>query len=65
MVRVGFLAFATPPLGGGSSQMASKSKSTEKKTIYRDSETGRITTEDYAKRHPKTTEKERVRVPKK
>lgn len=37
-------------------------KKPEKKTIYRDSETGQITTEDYAKRHPKTTEKERVPV---
>ncbi|AZO29997.1 hypothetical protein EJ071_23115 [Mesorhizobium sp. M1B.F.Ca.ET.045.04.1.1] len=35
---------------------------TEKETIYRDSETGRIMTEDYAKRHPGTTEKERVVV---
>lgn len=32
-----------------------------KKTIYRDSETGRLTTKEYAEKHPKTTEKERVR----
>lgn len=31
-----------------------------KKTIYRDSRTGQITTERYADKHPATTEKERV-----
>lgn len=36
----------------------------KKKTIYRDSEDGKFTTEKYAKSHPKTTEKERVPVPK-
>lgn len=45
--------------------MASKSGgsngSAERKTIYRDSETGRIVPKDYAEKHPKTTEKERVR----
>ncbi len=35
----------------------------DKKTIYRSSETGRIVKEEYAKKHPNTTEKERVRVP--
>lgn len=35
---------------------------TQKKTIYRDSETGQITTKQYADKHPKTTEKERVKV---
>lgn len=40
--------------------MASK---TTTRTLYRDSETGRITTQQYADRHPKTTEKERVKVP--
>lgn len=39
--------------------------SSAKKTIYRSSVTGRIVKEAYAKSHPKTTEKERVRVPKK
>jgi hypothetical protein len=39
------------------------SSKTQTRTIYRDSETGRITTPDYAKAHPSTTEKERVRVP--
>lgn len=34
-----------------------------KKTIYRDSDTGRLTTKEYATSHPKTTEKERVNVP--
>lgn len=32
------------------------------KTIYRNSDTGRITTKGYADRNPKTTEKERVRI---
>lgn len=34
-----------------------------KKTIYRSSESGRIVPKKYAQSHPKTTEKERVRVP--
>ena len=34
-----------------------------KKTIYRDSDTGRITTKEYADKHKSTTEKERVNVP--
>jgi hypothetical protein len=34
----------------------------KKKTVYRDSDKGGFVTEEYAKRHPKTTEKERVRV---
>jgi hypothetical protein len=34
--------------------------SEQKKTIYRDSKTGHITTERYADKHPATTEKERV-----
>ncbi|WP_461095396.1 hypothetical protein [Spirosoma gilvum] len=34
-----------------------------KKTIYRRSDNGQITTSDYAKKHPSTTEKERVNVP--
>lgn len=32
------------------------------KTIYRDSDKGRIVTKEYAEKHPKTTEKERVRI---
>lgn len=36
-----------------------------KKTIYRSSVTGRIVKPKYAKAHPRTTEKERVTVPKK
>lgn len=31
-----------------------------KKTIYRDSKTGQITTKEYAQKHPVSTEKERV-----
>lgn len=34
----------------------------EKKTIYRSSITGEIVTEEYAKAHPNTTEKEEVRT---
>ncbi|WP_301339234.1 hypothetical protein [Hymenobacter taeanensis] len=41
--------------------MSKNPKPKRKKTIYRDSETGRITTEEYAEENPKTTEKERVR----
>jgi len=41
------------------------SKTEKKKTVYRDSETGQFTTENKAKRSPKTTEKERVRTGKK
>lgn len=33
-----------------------------KKTVYRDSEDGQFVKKDYADKHPKTTEKERVRV---
>jgi len=36
-----------------------------KKTIYRRSDTGRITTKTYAESHKPTTEKERVPVGKK
>ncbi|MCX7168919.1 MAG: hypothetical protein NTY41_01145 [Proteobacteria bacterium] len=39
------------------------SGNTTARTIYRDSETGKITTQRYAEKHPATTEKERVRVP--
>lgn len=39
--------------------MATKSKT---KTIYRSSVTGRIVKKTYADKHPKTTEKERVKV---
>lgn len=33
-----------------------------KKTVYRDSVDGQFTTEKYAESHPRTTERERVRV---
>ncbi|SKC19567.1 hypothetical protein [Dyadobacter psychrophilus] len=36
-----------------------------KKTIYRRSDNGQLTTKEYAESHPKTTEKERVNVPNK
>lgn len=43
--------------------MANNQKSQpEKKTVYRRSDTGQWTDKDYAKQHPKTTEKERVRT---
>lgn len=35
----------------------------QKRTIYRDSETGQITTRQHATQNPKTTERERVNVP--
>jgi len=34
------------------------------RTIYRSSITGRIVKESYAKAHPRTTEKERIKVKK-
>jgi hypothetical protein len=34
----------------------------KKKTVYRDSDSGEFVKKDYAGKHPKTTEKERVRV---
>ncbi|WP_262898084.1 hypothetical protein [Fibrella forsythiae] len=34
-----------------------------KRIIYRDSESGKLTTREYATQHPKTTERERVNVP--
>lgn len=37
-------------------------KQEEKKTVHRDSEKGRFVTQEYAEKHPKTTEKERVRI---
>ena len=35
----------------------------EKRVIYRRSDNGEITTKEYADKHPRTTEKENVRVP--
>lgn len=43
--------------------MPNKSKpQPQRKTVYRDSDKGRFVTEKYAEKHPKTTEKERVRT---
>ncbi len=39
--------------------MAAREK---KKTVYRDSEDGQFTTKRYGETHPRTTEKERVRI---
>ena len=36
---------------------------TTKKVVYRDSGTGRLVTQQFAKAHPKTTEREHVCVP--
>lgn len=33
-----------------------------KKTVYRDSEDGQFVKQEYSEKHPRTTEKERVRV---
>jgi hypothetical protein len=38
-------------------------KQTTRKVVFRDSEDGKFVTEDYAKRHPRTTEREHVYVP--
>jgi hypothetical protein len=35
----------------------------DKKTIYRRSDNGQITTQKYADKHPRTTEKQHVYVP--
>jgi len=45
--------------------MVMAKKKPKVKTIYRSSVTGRFIPKRYAKKHPRTTEKERVRVPKK
>lgn len=34
----------------------------KRKTVFRSSETGKFIKPGYAKKHPKTTEKERVRI---
>lgn len=36
--------------------------SKNKKVIFRDSETGQFVKEEYAKKHPKTTEREHVDI---
>jgi hypothetical protein len=36
--------------------------SNEKKTVHRDSRSGQFTTREQVRRHPSTTETERVRV---
>jgi hypothetical protein len=46
-------------LKGKGGKMPNKTK---KKTIYRRSDNGQITTKQYAEKNPKTTEKERVTV---
>jgi hypothetical protein len=43
--------------------VSGKKNGDPKRTIYRSSETGRIVKPEYAKTHPSTTEKERVRIP--
>ncbi len=42
-----------------------KAPKTPAKTIYRNSENGQITTKKYAEKHPKTTEKEKIKAPRK
>lgn len=37
-------------------------KGPPKRTVYRDSEDGQFVKKEYAEKHPKTTEKERVRI---
>lgn len=36
---------------------------TPKKTVHRSSESGKFVKKEYAEKHPRTTETERVRVP--
>lgn len=43
---------------GGKRRMSKKSKT---KTVHRSSVTGKFVTKKYAEKHPKTTEKERVK----
>lgn len=38
-------------------------KSTPTQTSYRSSRTGQFVTPDYARRHPSTTERERIKHP--
>lgn len=38
-------------------------KSIPHQTTYRRSDSGRFVTEDYARRHPATTERERIKHP--
>ncbi|UZW54974.1 hypothetical protein NUH86_16085 [Sphingobium sp. JS3065] len=38
------------------------SKNEPKKTVYRDSDSGQFVKKNYADKHPKTTERERVRT---
>jgi hypothetical protein len=39
------------------------SKNTTRKVVHRDSGDGQFVTEDYADKHPRTTEREHVYVP--
>lgn len=41
--------------------MSDSSKDRKTRDLYRDSETGRIVTQEYAEDHPRTTEHERIR----
>jgi hypothetical protein len=43
--------------------MIKRKQATRRVTVYRSSKTGRIVTAAYAKAHPATTERQRVRVP--
>lgn len=40
------------------------SSNAPRKTVYRDAKDGQFVTENYADKHPSTTEKERVRIDK-
>jgi hypothetical protein len=54
------LLFAAAAYSVKSSSIFGRIIAEQKKAIFRDSGTGRITTEAYAKMHPETTEKERT-----
>ncbi len=40
----------------------SKKRTEPTKIVYRDSDEGKFVTQEYAEKHPKTTEKEHVRI---
>jgi len=56
------LLFVAPKKGVKPSSIFGRIIAEQKITIFRDSGTGRITTEAYARMHPETTEKERVKT---
>jgi hypothetical protein len=54
------VVFVNQGLPGYDKEQIIMAKKAHKKTVHRSSKTGRFVTEKYAKKHPNTTEKERV-----